>query len=1038
MDFLVLGPLRVAVDGRLIEISAAKPRSLLGVLLVNANQVVSADRLLEEVWGDRQPSGGVKTLRYHLSKLRDVLEPERGRGEEGCIGTVAGGYVLRAESRQLDARRFEHLASGGAELLSKDSPDLAHERLEEALGLWRGGPFEDFRYDSFAQGEIARLEELRLVCVENRIAADLELGRHRELVGELRDVTTRLPLRERFWGQLMTALYRSDQQAEALRAYQTARTVLGEELGIEPNTALQRLEEQILLHELPFEPTAAESGPSDNLPVRTSSFIGRQDDIAELEELLGERRLVTLAGFAGIGKTSLAIEVVRQMVDSYRDGVWLIELAPLTDPSGVVGVMGTIFDVRAHPSQPLLDALVQQLSSKSLLLVIDNCEHLLAESARVIEALLAGCPELRVLATSREPLQLPGEQISPVAPLDLPAGEEVTVELAGRIEAVQLFVDRARQSQPGFDLNDTNFRDVVAVVRRLEGIPLAIELAAARLRVLSPYDLLDRLDDQLGVLTAGGAGRPERHRTLRAAIDWSYHLLPERGQILLRRLAVFRGGFTLRTTEDICNGNGVAKGEILDGIGDLVDASLLTTQHEERHRYGMLESVRQYAEALLAASGEETELRDRHADYFAGLGPTVSRPTDADFDQNLEALAVEEDNYASALAWAIHAGNGKQALALAARIGRYWAFQGKADLHESWFLQVLDIADSAPSLERVVLLFHIGANLSRTGRGQQALPIIDELLAAAKHLDDPTAWALLTNLQMLHNTHESDLRHELRWALEHYPGNTGAPRSPMHFVGLAEVAMHAGRYDIAADALEETETLATNTLVSVITAQARGALAFCQGDLTTARRLLAEALGEMRWRNLVEFLPLSLVNLAQVALATGNATEAEDWAQQLIDAAQRSLRSRELAAGHTIIARALRKQQRLEAACSATAEALDIVADTNDKLAMTWVLATVGEIAWAGGNAINAATVHAGAETLRTQIGFVHPAPRARELEHEYRRIQDTLGADAFNTAWKTGTTLTIDELAHRARQVLNSVATTDATTLAPQPVQAT
>lgn len=1021
MEFLVLGPLRVAVDGRLIEISAAKPRSLLGVLLVNANQVVSADRLLEEVWGNRQPSGGVKTLQYHVSKLRDVLEPERGRGEEGCIGTVAGGYVLRAESRQLDARRFEHLASEGAELLSKDNPELAHELLEEALGLWRGGPFEDFRYDSFAQGEIARLEELRLVCVENGIAADLELGRHRLLVGELRDLTTKLPLRERLWGQLMTALYRSDQQAEALRAYQTARTVLGEELGIEPNTALQRLEEQILLHELPFEPPEPEAAPSENLPARTSSFIGRQDDIAEVEELLGERRLVTLTGFAGIGKTSLAIEVARQMADSYRDGVWLIELAPLTDPSGVVAVVATIFDVRAHPSQPLLDALAQQLSSKSVLLVIDNCEHLLAESARVIEALLAGCPELRVLATSREPLQLPGEQISPVPPLDLPAGEEVTVELAGRIEAVQLFVDRARQSQPGFDLNDTNVRDVVAVVRRLDGIPLAIELAAARLRVLAPHDLLDRLDDQLGVLTAGGAGRPERHRTLRAAIDWSYRLLPERRQILLRRLAVFRGGFTLKPTEDICNGNGVAKGEILDGIGHLVDASLLNIQQEERHRYGMLESVRQYAEALLAASGEETELRDRYADYFAGLGRTVARPTDADFEQDLELLAAEEDNYVSALAWAIRAGNGSQALALAARIGRYWAFQGKADLQESWFPQVLDIADSAPSLERAVLLFHIGVNLCRLGRGQQALPIIDELLSVAKHLDDPIAWALVANLQMLHNEQESDLRHNLKWALEHRPSNTGAPQTPLHLADLADVAMNAGRYDIAVDAIEEMETLATNPLLSVISVQARGTLAFRQGDLTTARRLLAEALGEMRSRNLVEFLPPSLANLARVALATGNATEAEDWAHHLIDAAQRSLRSRETTAGHTIIARALKRQQRLEAACSATAEALDIVADTNDKLAMTWVLATVGEIAWTGGNATNAVTLHAGAETLRTQIGFVHPAPRARELEHEYRHIRDTIGAGAFNTAWKSGTTLTTDELTHRARQVLVS-----------------
>jgi DNA-binding SARP family transcriptional activator len=268
-------------------------RALLAVLLVNANQVVSADRLLEEMWGDRQPSGGVKTLQYHVSKLRDVLEPDRQRGEEGVVVTEAGGYVLRVEPGQVDAARFETLAAEGAALLDDSDADLARDRLVEALGLWRGGAYEDFRYDGFAQGEIARLEELRLVAIENRIVADLELGHHRDLVGELRALTTRYPLRERLWGQLMVALYRSDQQAEALRAYQTARTVLGEELGIEPNVALQRLEEQILLHELPFEPPEAEPAPSDNLPARTSSFIGRHDHITQVQKLFGQRRLVT-------------------------------------------------------------------------------------------------------------------------------------------------------------------------------------------------------------------------------------------------------------------------------------------------------------------------------------------------------------------------------------------------------------------------------------------------------------------------------------------------------------------------------------------------------------------------------------------------------------------------------------------------------------------------------------------------------------------------------------------------------------------------
>ena len=1027
MKFQVLGPLQVEIGGGARAVSAAKPRKLLGVLLVHANQVVSADRLLEEVWGDVQPKGGVKTLRYHISKLRDVLEPGRGQGEEGVVGTEAGGYALRVEPDQVDAGRFQRLADEGGQLLADGRFEVALERLAGALGLWRGGAFEDFRYDSFAQGEIARLEESRLLCVENRVGADLELGRHRDVVGELRELTTRYPMREGLWGQLMVALYRTDQQAEALAAYQKARTVLGEELGIEPNTALQRLEEQILLHELPFEASTLETRPRDNLPARVASFVGRADEVTAVEKLIGSHRLVTLTGFGGIGKTTLALEVARHLNDNYPDGVWLVELAALTDPSYLVGEIAQVFEVTEHPTRPLLEILIEELSKASTLLVIGNCEHLIDEAARVVSALLDGCPALRILATSRQQLGVVGEQTWPVPPLHLPAVEaEITVVFARGFDAVRLFVDRANEAQPAFDLNEANVEPVVTICRRLDGIPLALELAAARLTMLSPGQLLARLEDRFAVLTDGGRTRPERQQTLRAAMEWSYHLLNTQEQILLRRLAVFEGGFNLEAAEAVCSGDGIDPADILDLIGHLLDASLLTVGAGETTRYDMLESIHDFTRGLLAESGEDPSLRGHHADYHGSMFSGDSELDSVAMGEMYEKLVTEKDNFQSALAWAVEAEEGGRALRLAASVWPEWFFNSRMEETLYWYPRVLELAESTPNKDRAIVLLALGHLFSVSGRTQESLPLIEELGRIADALDDPSVMADSLWIKALYAWATGDFQGSRRIHMNAVKMKPDLPDFDlsMHLSELALLSVEVGEFEYAAEIIDELAQLGAVSNLPLVSASAvglRGTLARYQGDLHRAQQLQLESLGELRRLDLAAVQSEPLRELAHVSLAAGEIEKAEFWAGQAMDLGRRNAVTFEIVDGQTVIARAALRRGDLPIARNAAAEALELSAEGDDIPGLALVLVAAAQVGWAADDPMNSTVLHAGAEALRVQMGFVHPAHRKLELDRELDEVRRALGTNAFSDAWQSGTLLDSDKLVDLARGVLSA-----------------
>ena len=625
MEFRILGPLEVADGERVVDLGGPRERVLLARLLISANLVVSADRLAEDLWPGEPPAHWLPTLRVYISRLRRALGPGAA-----AVLTEPPGYRLRLAAGQLDADIFERLVAAARRDLAEGRPGAAAAGLRRALGLWRGPALSDVADLPFARADAARLEEARLSAVEDWVEAELGCGNHASVAAELDGLVTSYPLRERLRGQRMRALYRCGRQADALRAYQELRAYLGEELGLEPAAALRELESAILRQDpaldwraprggepgtaapVPPGTPARPPGPppavgraAGRLPAETTSFIGREADLAAVGKLLTAGRLVTLTGPGGSGKTRLARQAGAVAAAGYPDGVWLADLAPIGGPELVAPAVAAALAVREEPGRPLADSIAARLGDSDALLIIDNCEHVVGAAAELIAALLAACPALRILATSQTRLGVPGEAIWPVPPLSVPPPAGRDPAAVAEAESVRLLCDRAALARPGFSLTAGNAADIGEICRRLDGIPLAVELAAARLSTLTPAQLAARLGDRFRVLTGGSRTEPARHRTLRAAISWSHDLLGRPEQTCFRRMAVFAGGCTIDAAEAVCADASLPVEAVLETVTALVDRSLLTT--EERcgtMRYGMLESVRQYArEQLTAAKG---------------------------------------------------------------------------------------------------------------------------------------------------------------------------------------------------------------------------------------------------------------------------------------------------------------------------------------------------------------------------------------------------------------------------------------------------
>ncbi|MFI8215587.1 BTAD domain-containing putative transcriptional regulator [Streptomyces sp. NPDC085932] len=684
----MLGPLEVLRDERRLRIDAAKVRLLLAALLADANQVVTVETLVHRLWGENPPGRARNTLQNYVLRLRRALGCATGGAP---VLTRPHGYLIEAEPDALDLHRFTGLVRQGRAALEEGAAVRAAPLLREALGLWRGEPLSDLP-GHLLQGVVATLTEQRLDALELRIDADLALGRAADVLPELRGLIGTHPLREHFWAQRMLALFDCGRQGEALESYREVTALLADELGIGPGAELRQVHQRLLAAAPNLDETRrARTAPparDGELPVEMTTFVGRETQVTEVRRLLGAARLVTLTGVGGVGKTRLALRVAADVAPSFADGVRLADLAPLSDPDLLDRAVAEALGLRDQSARPAADAIAGHLRDRRLLLVLDNCEHLVDHVAALVLRLARAAPGLRVLATSRQRLGAPGEHVLTVPSLTLPGPDDPvgggargeTGAAAGRepgagpgdpctaargalaaaeiddpllrSEAVRLLMDRAAGSAPAFRLTARNRRAVAQLCLRLDGIPLAIELAAVRLSAMTAEEILERLDDRFRLLSVPQPRTSARYRhTLRGVVDWSYDLCTEGERLLWNRLSVFSGGFDLEAAETVCAGEGVDREDVLDLLAGLVDKSIVAVSHSaDRARYSLLETIRQYGGQRLREAGETARLRALHCEFYrrtaARAGHEWCGPREVDW---LLRLRTELPNLRTAL-----------------------------------------------------------------------------------------------------------------------------------------------------------------------------------------------------------------------------------------------------------------------------------------------------------------------------------------------------------------------------------------------------
>ncbi|WP_020393354.1 BTAD domain-containing putative transcriptional regulator [Kribbella catacumbae] len=1017
MRFGVLGPVTAWTDsGEPVTVPGLKVRALLADLLVHEGRPVPADRLIDDLWGEDLPGNPAGTLSAKVSQLRRAFE-DAEPGSRALVVSGPAGYSLKVDSGSYDALGF--------------TAHLEHGRLEEALALWRGPAYADFADEAFVETAVARLSEQRLTATEDYFETRLARGDHNALIGDVADLLSEHPLRERLRSSHMTALYRAGRQGEALESYEQLRTLLADELGLDPTPELAELQQSILTQELP------QQRGRNNLPAALTALVGRDSAIAEVRSRLSADRLVTLTGPGGVGKTRLALAAAEGLVDRFPDGVILVELAAVAPDA--LDVAGSLTDA-VQAALDLRDSagagsggLVSALSSLELLLVLDNCEHVVEAAAALADELLAAAPGLRVLATSREPLGLTGEAVWSVPPLDVPPVAAALPDLH-EASAVQLFVARATAADRGFFLDEESAAAVSVLCRRLDGIPFALELAATRVRALGVQGLVARLDDRFRLLATGHRGAAPRQQTLMAMIDWSWDLLSPSEQAVLRRLAVHTDGCTADAAEQVCGEDGV---DVLDVLMRLVDRSLVVSVHGvDGPRYRLLESVAAYCVEKLRVAGELELVRQRHHLYYTEFAETArGYLTGSSQRRWLQFLDDEAGNLRTAFDGAVAGGDLEMAERLADALAWYWFLRGrfaearrslealpasaKASAWLAGFLYLQGDVSAAAVRERVDLsdprdAWWIAFTASDSGDLAACMELLERALAAFEASGDQWGIAAVLTARAMHAHVRVDLK-----ALE-----TDAAESARLFRqvgdrwGLLQATSWLGALAELVGDFDEAARLHTESLQMAesldLWPEVTGELGWLGWTaLRQEAYAQAKAFGERALRLAIEQGHRSAQALAELVLGfadrrTGELESAEQRLQGMVDAARKqdepvlylSIVLEEL--GYT-----LELQGELERARELHAEAFRISREYESRRGMCWALE--GLAACVEDKAV-AARLLGAAAVVRVAEGFVITAPEQADIDRAAAAARAVAGRDAFETQYAAGGLLGLEE----------------------------